>query len=155
MAPDPELSCATDYRACMISAPMAKSRESISSADARRVALAAQGFGRSRPRRVTPGDVLGTVRSLGLLQIDSVNVLVRSHYLPLYSRLGAYAPEVLDDAAYGGKRRTVFEYWGHEASLLPVELQPCLRWRMQRAQKNGDGVWGRIARFGRDHRAYC
>ena len=62
------------------------------------------------------------MRALGLLQIDSVNVLVRSHYLPLFSRLGAYAMPLLDAAAYGGRRRQVFEYWGHEASLLPVEF---------------------------------
>jgi uncharacterized protein len=138
----------------MISAPMAKSRESISSAEARRVALAAQGFGRPRPARVASGDVLATVRLLGLLQIDSVNVLVRSHYLPLYSRLGAYGPEVLDDAAYGGKRRTIFEYWGHEASLLPVELQPCLRWRMERARQ-GIGLWSGVAAFGKQHPGVC
>jgi uncharacterized protein YcaQ len=81
-------------------------------------------------------------------------VLVRSHYLPLYSRLGPYARELLEDAAYDGRRRQLFEYWGHEASLLPVELQPLLRWRMQRA-KNGDGTWGNVARFGRERAGFC
>ena len=61
---------------------------------------------------------------------------------------------LLDEAAYGGRRRQVFEYWGHEASLLPVECQPSLRWRMQRA-KNGDGTWGNVARFGRERAAFC
>jgi uncharacterized protein len=89
------------------------------------------------------------------VQIDSVNVLVRSHYLPLYSRLGPYDQALLDAAAYAGRRRQLFEYWGHEASLLPVEHQPLLRWRMQRARKNGDGVWGGVARFGREHAAFC
>ena len=130
-------------------------RESLSLPEARRVALAAQGFCRPRPGRdIVKADVVRTVRALGLLQIDSVNVLVRSHYLPLFSRLGAYAMPLLDEAAYGGRRRQLFEYWGHEASLLPVECQPSLRWRMQRA-KNGDGTWGNVARFGRDRAAFC
>jgi uncharacterized protein len=130
-------------------------RESISGAEARRLALAAQGFARPRPdRAVGSADVLRTVRRLGLVQIDSVNVLVRSHYLPVYSRLGVYAPDLLDASVYGGRRRSLFEYWGHEASLLPVEQQPLLRWRMQRA-KDGDGLWSGVARFGRQQAAYC
>ena len=133
-----------------------KPRESLSAAEARRLALAAQGFGEARPVDGTTSrrDVLRTVRRLGLLQIDSVNVLVRSHYLPLYSRLGGYDRAWLDELAYGGRRRKLFEYWGHEASLLPVEHQPLLRWRMQRA-KNGDGLWGSVARFGKDRRRFC
>ena len=134
----------------------AKPRERLSAAQARRVALAAQGFGRTAlPREALRRDVARTVRGLGLVQIDSVNVLVRSHYLPLYSRLGPYDPQLLDAAAYDGRRRQLFEYWGHEASLIPVEHQPLLRWRMQRARKNGDGVWGGVARFGREHAAFC
>jgi uncharacterized protein YcaQ len=72
----------------------------------------------------------------------------------VFSRLGAYEPALLDAAVYGGRRRRLFEYWGHEASLLPVEQQPLLRWRMQRA-KNGDGLWSGVARFGRQQAAYC
>ena len=133
-----------------------KPRESLSATEARRLALAAQGFGRARPAEgtVSMRDVLRTIRRLGLVQIDSVNVLVRSHYLPLYSRLGAYDRAWLDEVAYGGRRRRLYEYWGHEASLLPVETQPLLRWRMQRA-KNGDGLWGSVARFGRERRRFC
>jgi hypothetical protein len=82
-----------------------------------------------------------------------VNVLVRSHYLPLFSRLGPYAMELLDRAAYGGARRTLFEYWGHEASLLPVALQPLLRWRMERA-KRGEGMWRHVAQLGRERRPF-
>ncbi|HET7202775.1 MAG TPA: crosslink repair DNA glycosylase YcaQ family protein [Steroidobacteraceae bacterium] len=132
-----------------------KPRASLGADEARRLALAAQGFAEPRPgsgadRRA----VVRTVRRLGLVQMDSVNVLVRSHYLPLYSRLGAYPTDWLDAAAYAGRRRKLFEYWGHEASLLPVERQPLLRWRMQRA-KNGDGLWGGVARFGREHARFC
>ena len=129
--------------------------DSLSLPDARRIALSAQGFGRARPAgEIAKAGVVRAVRALGVLQIDSVNVLVRSHYVPLYSRLGNYAMSLLDEAAYGGRRRQLFEYWGHEASLLPVELQPLLRWRMQRA-KNGDGTWGNVARFGREQAQFC
>jgi uncharacterized protein YcaQ len=122
--------------------------------EARRIALAAQGFG-ERPAvgLRTPATLRRAVARIGLLQIDSVNVLVRSHYLPLFSRFGSYAPELLERAAYGGRRRGLFEYWGHEASLMPVELQPLLRWRMERARL-GQGVWGRLARFGQEQRAF-
>ncbi len=133
---------------------MKRSVESLSLAAARRVALRAQGFGRMRPTRdVTGADLVRTTRALGLLQIDSVNVLVRSHYLPVFSRLGSYERDLLDHAAYSGRRR-LFEYWGHEASLIPVELQPLFRWRMDRARK-GEGVWSGIGRFGREHAAVC
>lgn len=120
------------------------------------MALSAQGFGKAAPAHdIRRRDVVGVARGLGVVQIDSVNVLVRSHYLPLYSRLGPYDQSLLDAAAYAGRRRQLFEYWGHEASLVPVEHQPLLRWRMQRARKNGDGVWGGVARFGREHGAFC
>ena len=82
-----------------------------------------------------------------------MNVLVRAHYLPLFSRLGAYDPAVLDRLAYEGRDRALFEYWGHEASLLPVSAYPLLRWRMERAAR-GLGIYGQIARFGRRRRAF-
>ena len=93
---------------------MGQNLESLSLDQARRIALRAQGFARSRPdRAVTAADVVRTVRSVGLLQIDSVNVLVRSHYLPAFSRLGAYSRELLDRSAYSGRGRRLFEYWRH------------------------------------------
>jgi hypothetical protein len=129
--------------------------DSLSLSEARRIALAAQGFASPRPRRSPDADdLVGTVRRLGLVQIDSVNVLVRSHYLPAYSRLGPYDAALLDRAAYGDQRRALFEYWGHEASLLPVELQPLLRWRMERARA-GVGVWAGVARIGRERATLC
>ncbi len=88
---------------------------------------------------------------LGLLQIDSVNVLIRAHYMPLFSRLGAYDRNLLDTLAIA-RSKCVFEYWGHEASLLPIELQPLLRWRMDRARE-GRGVWSRLEPFAGARRA--
>ncbi len=82
------------------------------------------------------------------MQIDSVSVLVRSQYLPAFSRLGPYDRTLLDRITYSQPRR-VFEYWGHEASLLPIETYPLLRWRMQRA-RSGTGVWSNVARVGRE-----
>jgi uncharacterized protein YcaQ len=119
-------------------------RERLSAAEARRVALAAQGFDGGRPSKPADGWALRRVLGhTGLLQMDSVNVLVRAHYLPLFSRLGPYPTELLDRAAHRAPRR-LFEYWGHEASLLPVETQPLLRWRMERAVKD---AWGGIQRI--------
>lgn len=129
---------------------MAVRKTSLSNAEARRIALAAQCFDVSTSLR-SPRDVASMVRKLGVVQIDSVNVLVRSHYLPLFSRLGPYTHELLDRAAYDGRDRRLFEYWGHEASLLPVEMYPLLRWRMDRARR-GEGTWGRLKRYATEHK---
>ena len=128
-------------------------RDTLSRAEARRIAIGAQGFG---PRRTTgrPGrqHLTQLIRQLGLLQLDSVNVLVRSHYLPLFSRLGPYSTKLLDELAHG-RSRALFEYWGHEASLIPLEYHPLFRWRMARAAK-GEGVWGGPNSVARDKPEY-
>ena len=88
------------------------------------------------------------IDQLGLLQLDSVNVLSRAHYLPAFSRLGPYQHQLLDELAWGsGGRRELFEYWAHEASLLPFRLQPLLRWRMARASEE---AWGMVRQAGTD-----
>jgi uncharacterized protein YcaQ len=130
---------------------MGSRRATLRLSEARRIALAAQLFGKPPPSRAGRAAVLSTVRGLGLVQIDSVNVLVRSHYLPAFSRLGAYDRSLLDALAYR-RPRGLFEYWGHEASLLPIETYPLLRWRMARA-RDGRGMWSSIAAFGREQAA--
>lgn len=125
--------------------------ESISLKTARRIVLAAQGFGRARPAAPGRSHVRDLARKLGVIQIDSVNVVTRTHYLPAFSRLGDYPREALEAEAWG-PRRSLFEYWGHEASLLPLELQPLLRWRMERARDGA--MWTGLSRFGREKRAY-
>ncbi|HEY5808293.1 MAG TPA: crosslink repair DNA glycosylase YcaQ family protein [Povalibacter sp.] len=127
-------------------------KQSISSAEARRIALAAQQFDAAPAGLRGVRDVATLVGKLGAVQIDSVNVLVRSHYLPLFSRVGAYRADLLDRAAYDGHHRRLFEYWGHEASLLPLELYPLFQWRMERARR-GEGTWGRLKRYATEHQS--
>lgn len=106
--------------------------ERSSLALARRTALAAQGLATPRPRRpATLRDVSALIDRLAQFQIDTINVVERAQYLPLFSRLGPYDKALLDRAAYTAPRR-MFEYWGHAASLVDVRLEPHLRWRMQR-----------------------
>lgn len=114
---------------------MSRKRETVSAPAARRIALAAQGFGVPRPDGATnAGHIRRAIDRLGLLQIDSVNVVARAHYLPLFSRLGNYDSGHLDRLAWGRKSaRGLFEFWAHEASLLPVASHPLWRWRMARA----------------------
>ncbi len=96
--------------------------------DARRLVLASQGYGAQAPAVPGRAHARKVVDRLRAIQIDSVNVLVRAHYMPMFSRLGPYDRTILDDLVY--ERRELFEYWGHAACFMPVELHPLLRWRM-------------------------
>lgn len=125
----------------------------LSAAQARRVAIAAQRLDAPRPdpaRAVNRGHLRRLVQTIGLLQIDSVNVLARAHLLPVFSRLGPYPVGVLDGAAWPARTRDrlLVESWAHMASLIPVELEPLLRWRQQ---EKVDGPWGMLTRLTEQH----
>src|SRR5262245_29242210 len=100
----------------------------LSLPEARRLAVASQGFG-SRPAKPSVAHLRKLAARLHAFQIDSVNVLARAHYVPAYARLGPYPVNALDSLAYS--RRELFEYWGHAACLMPVSLYPIVRYRMQ------------------------
>jgi uncharacterized protein YcaQ len=127
--------------------------ERLGAATARRIALGAQGLADAPSGDRPPGaigirQVRSTIQRLGVVQLDSVNVVARAHELTFFARLGQHdraLPWRLQD------RGDLFEYWGHEASLLPVDLQPLLRWRMAEA---GEAAWGSLRRLARDHPDY-
>jgi hypothetical protein len=117
----------------------------ISLRDARRIALAAQGFADRRPTgRIDSRHFRRVLDRLATVQVDSVNVVTRSHELVFFARLGPYDRDALSRWLWAS--RQVFEYWGHEASLHPVDRHPHLRWRMA-----GDHQWGGIRRSARDN----
>ena len=115
--------------------------ETLSAAEARRIALGAQGFSRRRPARPGTRQLHGAMARLGVLQIDSVNVFARSHYMPLFARLGAYDPAMLDRAVLGRTTRYV-EYVAHEATFLPVEDWPLWQFRMDSFRARYGEFWG-------------
>jgi uncharacterized protein len=125
---------------------MKKSRSiMLSLSEARRLAVASQGFG-PRPSNHSVGRLRKLAARLHALQIDSVNVLARAHYVPAFARLGAYPISALDSLAYS--RRELFEYWGHAACLMPISLYPIMRYRMhwhtermQEYMRSGSGAY--------------
>ena len=121
----------------------------LTRAQARRIALAAQGFGEPRPApwTATMRHVQRVIDRVQIIQIDSVNVLTRSQYLPFFSRLGPYDTALLDRARDRSPRRLV-EYWAHEASLIPPATWPLLDFRMQRARHD---AWGGMQAVAREH----
>ncbi len=115
----------------------------LTSAHARRIAVAAQGFNDPRPRgAVTRAHLRRLISRIQLLQLDSVSVAVRAHYAPVFSRLGPYDRDVLDQAAWAHSARSprlLVEYWAHEAALMAVDDWPLMRWRMRQYRH---GRWG-------------
>jgi uncharacterized protein YcaQ len=115
---------------------------------ARRYALAAQGFTDPRPRgRIDQRHFRRVMARIGLVQLDSVNVFSRTHYMPFLARLGSYDRDALDSWLWGSGE--LFEYWGHEASLIPTRDHALWRWRM-----NGNREWDRVAQIHREHPGY-
>ena len=130
---------------------MAKRLDALSIADARALALAAQGFDTPRPAsKATQRHVNSLISRLGVIQIDSVNVLVRSQELPLFSRLGNHDRNAIPKATESKK---IFEYWGHEAAHLPVEIHPLFRWKMEAARLGKARHWG-LTSFYDDNKAF-
>lgn len=114
--------------------------DSLSIKDARALALAAQGFDKPRTKtKSTTADAVAVIKKLGVIQIDSVNVLVRSQELPLFSRLGDHDRNAISKATSQGK---IFEYWGHEAAHLPIEMHPVFRFKMHAARSGKLKHWG-------------
>jgi uncharacterized protein len=113
----------------------------LTAAQARRIAVAAQGFSEPRPGgRITRAHLRRLIARIQVLQLDSVSVAVRAHYAPVFSRLGPYDRDVLDRAAWGRRsERLLAEYWAHEAALMAVDDWPLLRWRMRQYRH---GRWG-------------
>ncbi|MFD7159867.1 winged helix-turn-helix domain-containing protein [Kribbella sp. NPDC059898] len=108
--------------------------DEVSTEVARRIALSVQGFG--APHQ--PGDVRWAIRQAAVLQLDSVNVLCRSHYLPVYARVGNYPRAALDELSWGAERELFEYFWGHKAALIPLANYPLMRWRMRAAERQ---VW--------------
>ena len=118
--------------------PRRSAEPELTAGQARRIAIAAQQLGSGLPppgavRTVNRGHLNRLVKAIGLLQIDSVNVLARAHLLPIFSRLGPYPYSLLEGAAWPARSsdRLLLEAWAHVASLVPIEIEPLLRWRRE------------------------
>jgi uncharacterized protein len=120
---------------------VSKAQARLSKAQARRVALAAQGFLDPPHRPPTMRTLSRTLGRTGVLQVDSVNVLQRAHYMPLYSRMGPYDVDLVRRASETSPRRMV-EYWAHVQALMPVDLWPVMRHRMARYRDGRHKWWG-------------
>jgi len=116
---------------------------SLSQAQARRIALAAQGFLDPPHEPPTMRTLARTLGRTGVLQVDSVNVLQRAHYMPLYSRMGPYDVDLVRRASETGPRRMV-EYWAHVQAYMPVDLWPVMRHRMARYRDGKHKWWGSV-----------
>ena len=130
--------------------PRPRRRDTLSASEARRIALAAQGFDRPRPTgRVNAGHLRRLVNQIGLIQIDSVNVLLPAHYQVPFSRLGSYDRSLLDDLIY--RKRVLTEQWAHEASILPIEHWPLIRFHVGPHERR----WRALAKFMDANAAYA
>ncbi|MEO8539997.1 MAG: crosslink repair DNA glycosylase YcaQ family protein [bacterium] len=109
--------------------------DSISNDEARRITLTAQGFAVPRPRKPGAAEMKRVIDRLRLIQIDSVNVMARAHYMPFFSRLGPYPQELLEQLAY--REQHVFEQWAHEACFVPIEDYPLLHHQMEHGRRWG------------------
>lgn len=119
------------------------SRAGLSIVQARRIAIAAQGFTDAPATSVTRAHLRKLISRIQVLQLDSVSVAVRAHYAPVFSRLGPYDRSLLDDAAWSHSTRTprlLIEYWAHEAALMSIQDWPLMRWRMREYRH---GRWAR------------
>jgi hypothetical protein len=123
------------------------SREDLSLSEARRIALAAQGFDRPRPnRRVSARDLATSIRRIGLLQIDCVNVMAPAHYQVLFSQLGPYERPILDELVYKGREFT--KQWSREASIVPVEkFASCCGWLLAPVVSPPPRIWPIITAY--------
>ena len=130
---------------------MPKRLDELTIVEARSLALAAQGFDKPRSKsKSSAADAVDVIKKLGVIQIDSVNVLVRSQELPLFARLGDHDRNAINKATAQSK---IFEYWGHEAAILPVEIQPLFRWKMNAARTGKIKHWG-LTSFYADNKAF-
>lgn len=130
---------------------MPKRLDELTIVEARSLALAAQGFDKPRSKsKSSTADAVEVIKKLGVIQIDSVNVLVRSQELPLFTRLGDHDRNAINKATAQSK---IFEYWGHEAAILPVEIQPLFRWKMNAARTGKIKHWG-LTSFYADNKVF-